>query len=1215
LPIAQLPVALHAWRSLPLRILMLGLLAGLMFALPVRAELAVTLADPRVATQFDLSDAVEVLQDPQGQLDLDAVRSAANAAKFVHRKPGLGFTAAAIWMRFTVTNPTDQPVTWWFDSGNRTLQELAFYAPDAQGQYRYQSASSTLPFSQRPLHMARFTFPVELPAGQTVQLYLRARSTGYLGVDLIPKLWVPEAAQADAANEKHQWFGYLGMALALAMLNVGLWIYLRDSTYFLYVATTFGWAFGVSSISGGYGAAYEFFWPDWPVFEQSAWVAATLVATALAIFFFTSLMEFNKVAPRAARWLWRVSQAFWLVVSFQVGLTLLQRNDLAQVLQTAYLVGAVLFLLLSGLLWLGAVAAARAGSRLAWYIMVANIPNSIKVIGETGMAVWQGRAPDFGAGFMWSSMFELFVMAMALADRFHQSQAALVAGLQRSEQTLENKVEERTHELSDALAQQQVLAQENASQFSEIQEKNQQLKLADQHKSDFLANMSHEIRTPMNAIIGLSHLLMNTELSARQQDSLRKIQQAGHHLLGIINDILDFSKIEAGKLTVERVDFKLEHVLENVANLVAEKTSSKGLELVFNVDADVPDNLVGDPMRLGQILINYANNAVKFTEKGEIVILVRVKALTPHDVVIYFAVKDTGIGLSPEQMQRLFQSFEQADASTTRKFGGTGLGLAISRRLAEMMDGEVGVTSAPGAGSTFWVTARFGLGEKVQRAPLPGLDLRARAVLVVDDNDNARVVLGDLLARMGFVVTTAVGGEQAIEATRAADLAGKPFELIFLDWQMPGMDGIETAINLGALGLPVRPHLVMVTGYGQDQLLQQAAAAGIPDVLTKPVGASLMFNTVMRLLGSTTQPAAVVDALREPLDDKLGAIRGARVLLVEDNDLNQEVATGLLEHAGLRVDVADHGEMALRMVQQAAYDIVFMDMQMPVMDGLDATREIRKLAQLDRLPIVAMTANTMSGDAQRCLAVGMNDFIAKPIDPELLWAALLKWVQPGPREPSGATDAAIQAAAADNLVVLPAAIAGVDMALGLKRVVGNKSLYLAMLRKFVAGQKTSPEALRTALEGGDWATAERLAHTTKGVAGNIGAMRLQELAAQLEANIKHRQPSVQLDAQVDQLAAELMAIIEALEPALAGEHQAESCPVDREKLKAVSGQLAALLADYNSDAVEVLNANADLLRAVCKEAYARIENAIGNFDFDEAAALLNAALPADELAR
>ena len=516
-------------------------------------------------------------------------------------------------------------------------------------------------------------------------------------------------------------------------------------------------------------------------------------------------------------------------------------------------------------------------------------------------------------------------------------------------------------------------------------------------KSDFLANMSHEIRTPMNAIIGMAHLALKTELTPRQRDYVKKIHNSGQHLLGIINDILDFSKIEAGKLHVEHCDFELEKLLDNVANLVSEKTAAKGLELVFDVAPDVPRQLIGDSLRMGQVLINYANNAVKFTEQGEVDILFRIRERTDKDVLLWCGVKDTGIGLTEEQISRLFQSFQQADTSTTRKYGGTGLGLSISKKLAELMGGEVGVESEHGKGSTFWFTARLGIGEAKSRTLLPAPDLRNRRVLVVDDNDNARMVMNELLTSMTFRVTEFSAGREAVEWVRdKADTREAP-EIVFLDWQMPGMDGIETARQILALGLKSPPHLVMVTAYGREEVMKQVERSGIKDVLIKPVNASVLFDTAMRVLGAEVkEPLGSDDVPMEPLS-QLGLIKGSRILLVEDNELNQEVAAEILTDAGFIVEIAENGRIAVNKVHlnvDTPFDLVLMDMQMPVMDGVTATIEIRKDARFDAMPIVAMTANAMQQDKDKCLAAGMVDFVTKPIQPDELWAALLRWIKP-----------------------------------------------------------------------------------------------------------------------------------------------------------------------------------------------------------------------------
>ncbi len=639
----------------------------------------------------------------------------------------------------------------------------------------------------------------------------------------------------------------------------------------------------------------------------------------------------------------------------------------------------------------------------------------------------------------------------------------------------------------------------NASITAGLERAKEAAEAAARSKSDFLANMSHEIRTPMNAIIGLIELALRTELTPRQSDYLTKSQGAAQSLLHILNDILDLSKIEAGKLELESVAFELDGLLDNLATVLSVPAEKSGLELIFVRGPEVPNRLVGDPLRLGQILTNLVTNAVKFSERGDIVVTVEVKEPTESGVRLGFSVRDSGIGMTAEQIGRLFQTFAQADSSTTRRYGGTGLGLAICKQLVERMQGEIAVDSLPGVGSTFRFDVMLGLNEDQRRQRHEiSLDMRGLRVLVVDDNPGVLGLLAAHLTALSFEVLTAPSAEEAI--VRLHDLAPEAaVQLLLIDQRMPGMDGLTAArVVKGFAELTVMPKIVLLAATAASAA--EAADEGCVDgILRKPVNPSDLFDVVMQVFGR-----AVIDHPMQRRGDRpqasldLSSLRGARLLLVEDNAINRQVASELLAAEGFVVDEAFDGQQALDALLRADYDAILMDVQMPVMDGYEATRRIRSEPRWRNLPILAMTANVLREDRLRADEAGMDDHIAKPIDPAALFGALLRHVKPRAFADAPAPPPA--AAALPEPLPLPE-LPGVNLVEGLARVGNNRGLFLRILESLQRDHADELVRITVAIQGGDVAGASRAAHTIKGIMGTIGAADLARLFGQLEASL------------------------------------------------------------------------------------------------------------------
>ncbi len=731
--------------------------------------------------------------------------------------------------------------------------------------------------------------------------------------------------------------------------------------------------------------------------------------------------------------------------------------------------------------------------------------------------------------------------------------------------------------------------------------------IANQAKSEFLANMSHEIRTPMNAIIGFTHLALRTKPTPRQHDYLTKILSSANSLLGIINDILDFSKIEAGKLDMEQTHFLLNDVMENLSDLLCPVAEGKGIEILFAIAPDVPLALMGDPLRLGQVLINLTNNAVKFTDTGEIIIATKLIRMDENRVKLSFAVRDTGIGLTAKQISGLFRPFTQADASTTREYGGTGLGLTICKRLAEMMNGDISVTSRPGYGSVFTFTAEFGQSDVKRRKHLmPDPDLMGLRVLVADDNAAAREIMQEILESFSFKVTLAASGREALHELENAK---EPYDLVLTDYKMPEMNGIETTEHIKKrTGLSKIPIIIMISAYGREEVRKRADHTGVDAFLNKPVERSLLFDTIISLFG---EKAESMPRIRPPDDaddaddaDELTRIKNADVLLVEDNEINQQVATELLEHAGMIVTIAANGLEAVKAVNLEAYDLVFMDLEMPKMDGYEASRSIRQDARFKDLPIIAMTAHAMSGIREKCLAVGMNDHLPKPIDPPELTAMLVKWIKPQARK---TPVPGLVEREENHTLNLPEQMPGLDIAAALKRLGGNRKLLKTLLIHFAQDYSDTAETIRQALDSGDIEHIRITAHTIKGVAGNIGADDLSEAAHELEeavsADDRPDDDVLNNFITVLNLTTATASTLKAVPPkAPAGIPDADPIPVaNREKLAYLLSELDDYLDQGQIKADQFISILGTLLPGPdFREPLQRLEEHIDNYDFEEA---------------
>jgi len=1020
------------------------------------------LLDDRLGA-VDAWPVLTVLADPGGSLTPEQALAETTRFATPHSAYAtLGLQKDVLWLRVPVTTAAHGDGEWILNIDYAVLNRVDVFVVTGGAITERALTGNLQGGGANALDGRAPAVALRLTPGEDQVLLLRVQNIGAMILPI--HLSTPAAFHRDAVNEQMLQGMLAGLALCLLLYSLAQWINLREPLFGKYALLIGGTTLFSLEFSGLGG---QYLWTGNVWFSLHSGGLFSLMASCGAYLFVGQALA----RPGMDRMFLRLMNGgavLTVLVAIAYALDAIDVDTLVAIVSTLGVMPMLLGLP-------GAFMRARRGDAVGTYFLVGW---AVSFVGSVVLSQVIGGA--VGANFLtmhalqFGSIFDMLVFMRILGLRTKAMQGAML----RAE-------------------------------------------AATRMKSDFLANMSHEIRTPMNAIIGMSRLGLMGDPSPALRNYLGKILGAGEHLLAIINDILDFSKIEAGKLALESVPFDINEMLDHLSSLTAVKTDAKRVELVFRVDRGVPARLVGDPLRVGQILINLTSNAVKFTEKGEIVVAVDVAERSADGVTLRFSVSDTGIGMNEQQLAGLFEAFSQADNSITRKYGGTGLGLSISKQLAEAMGGAIRVSSTPGVGSRFSFTVRLGLAPAdVEALASPAAVLHQVRVMVVDDSATARDALIEMLSSFGVTADAASSGEQSLAMLAQAVEAKQAYQIVLMDYMMPGWDGVETIRRIRAdPRFAAPPAILMVSASTRETVLRQEGQVPVSGFLTKPVGPALLYHSLLRVLRpdlAGPEPVAGQDGAgphghAASRANDLSYLDGARILLVEDNANNREVALDFMAAARMQVDIAVHGGEAVRMARDGDYDLVLMDIQMQEMDGLTATRQLRTIERLRQMPIVAMTAHAMAGDRDRSLAAGMNDYVTKPIDPELLFRALIKWIPAerlaarrlgehgGDRAPA-AMPATSAAAAADLAAPAPApatlpAVHGIDWQRALASVDRHPGRLQKRINGFLQEYRDGPAIVRDAVLKGVHGPLQSLAHNLKSSAPYIGAF---ELAAQAD---------------------------------------------------------------------------------------------------------------------
>jgi signal transduction histidine kinase/DNA-binding response OmpR family regulator/HPt (histidine-containing phosphotransfer) domain-containing protein len=1092
--------------------------------------------------------ALTLFTDPGGRLGIEAVLAAPGRfAAPVSSQATLGVQNEPVWLRIPVSVPAGSRATWIVEIDYAVLNKVEFFVT-VDGRVRQHGLAGNLqPVRQAAQRVRTPALLLDLAPGRQHDIYLRIENIGAMVLPI--RFSQPSVFHADAVDEQMLQGLLLGLSLSLLLYSLAQALNLREPLFAKYALMIMGTTL-FSAEFFGIGSQY--------VWGANAWMnihAGGLFAlmSSCGAYLFVEQALARPARDRIFSRLMKTGAALTAAAAFAFAVDAISVGQLVAIVSTLGIMPMLLGLP-------GALMRARRGDPVGMYFLLG------WALSFTGSLVLSQMINGAVGATFWTMHSLQFMNAIDMVIFMR------VLGL-------------RTSAIRDAM-----LRAEAATRL----------------KSDFLANMSHEIRTPMNAIIGMSRLALMADPSPRLRNYLGKILGAGEHLLGIVDDILDFSKIEAGQLKIEQVEFDLNDLLEHLSNLTAIKLDARRVELVFRIKPGVPARLVGDPLRLGQILINLTSNAVKFTGEGEIVVGVEVAARSSGALTLRFCVTDTGVGMDEDQLARLFQSFSQGDDSITRRYGGTGLGLSISKQLVELMGGAIAVTSTPGVGSRFSFTVPLG---QALAAPgvlaVPGLNsgaaLQQMRVLVVDDSAAARAALVEMLEGFGVAADVATGGEAALATWREAAGRGAPYQVVLMDYLMPGWDGVETIRRMRATEtIGAAPSILMVSACARETVQLQAGQLQLQGFLNKPVGPALLYHSLLRVLRPELAASGAPErAQRDPRG--LARLRGARILLVEDNADNREVALDFLAAAPVQVDVAVGGGEAVEMVQLNDYDLVLMDIRMREVDGLTATRRIRAIERLRALPIVAMTAHAMAADRERSLAAGMNDHLAKPIDPDLLLRTLLAWIDPARLEGRAVPAAQAEALPETDTVLLPA-VAGVDWEAALAGVDHQPARLIRRVRSFVQEYRTAPRQLADALATGDETPLAALAHNLRSSAAYVGAYELAGLARRIEEALRANEAE-RAAGMVPALIAVLDRILAGMAPLAGARDQPARAP---DALPALVARLGTQLAADDARARDTLAELQALLPAAAFAAHsaplAAIARAVGELEYEAALA-------------